>query len=280
MPTDIHLQAVDLALAAKRWGDGRGEPVLALHGWLDNCASFDFLAPLLPDYDVVALDLPGHGHSAHLPDSCQYNFLDYVKFIIAAADDLGWEQFHLLGHSLGGALASVVASAFPERVKSATFIDSIGPVTETVALASARLSKAVNKVLHRSNKAKKCYPDIELAIKNRQRSGGLNYESAKVLVERGIKAVDGGYQWRFDDKLLLPSNTYMTEEQVHAILRDIVVPVLLIQASDGILHDNIHVQHRMTLIDNLSHVIVEGHHHVHMEAPQSLAIELTQFIQF
>ncbi len=48
--------------------------VLALHGWLDNAASFVPLAAQLADIDLVAPDLPGHGHSAHLPAGADYSF--------------------------------------------------------------------------------------------------------------------------------------------------------------------------------------------------------------
>ena len=41
-------------LAGKRWRCDGGVPILALHGWLDNCASFDFLAPQLKGVDLVA----------------------------------------------------------------------------------------------------------------------------------------------------------------------------------------------------------------------------------
>src|SRR5690606_31937171 len=55
-----------------RWGEPGMPRVLALHGWLDNAASFVPLAPLLPGLDLVAPDLPGHGRSTHLPPGTDY----------------------------------------------------------------------------------------------------------------------------------------------------------------------------------------------------------------
>ena len=52
-----------LALKGLAWGDPADAPVLALHGWLDNAASFALLAPQLSGHYVVALDLTGHGQS-------------------------------------------------------------------------------------------------------------------------------------------------------------------------------------------------------------------------
>ena len=66
---DIELQLPHIRIAAREWGDPEGEPVLAIHGWLDNAASFDTLAPLLAELHLVALDLPGHGRSQHRPRS-------------------------------------------------------------------------------------------------------------------------------------------------------------------------------------------------------------------
>ena len=52
-------------IAAREWGAADGIPVLAVHGWLDNASSFQFLAPLLPQAHIVAVDLPGCGLSSH-----------------------------------------------------------------------------------------------------------------------------------------------------------------------------------------------------------------------
>ncbi len=65
---ELSLELPHLRLAAQAWGDPQLPRLLALHGWLDNAASFDRLAPLLcGHFHIVAIDLPGHGRSGHRP---------------------------------------------------------------------------------------------------------------------------------------------------------------------------------------------------------------------
>ena len=111
-------------LAALRYGTRGGTRVLALHGWLDNAMSFAPLAAQLPELDLVALDLPGHGHSAHRPPRTWYHYIDYLDDALLALDALGWDRCVLLGHSLGGAVASVLAAARPERVEGLLLIEA------------------------------------------------------------------------------------------------------------------------------------------------------------
>ena len=62
---EIRLPGGRGGLAALRGGDPQGPKLLALHGWLDNAASFAPMAAHLAAFDLVALDLPGHGASSH-----------------------------------------------------------------------------------------------------------------------------------------------------------------------------------------------------------------------
>ncbi|MEM8768285.1 MAG: alpha/beta hydrolase, partial [Pseudomonadota bacterium] len=72
-------------ITAKRWGDPAGEPTLALHGWLDNAATFDRLAPLLPELNLVALDFAGHGLSDHRPPGVHYHSFTDIQDVMAVA---------------------------------------------------------------------------------------------------------------------------------------------------------------------------------------------------
>ena len=58
---EIRVQVNGMELAAKQWGDPELPAIIALHGWLDNAASYDRLAPALKNHRVIALDFAGHG---------------------------------------------------------------------------------------------------------------------------------------------------------------------------------------------------------------------------
>ncbi|MEO0812696.1 MAG: alpha/beta fold hydrolase, partial [Myxococcota bacterium] len=118
MAEEIRVEIPGLSLAAVAYGPTDGRPVLALHGWLDNAASFAPMAPMLEGCRVVCLDSAGHGRSEHRADHAGYHFIDWIPDVVAAADALGWERFVLMGHSMGAATASLTAGTYPDRVEA------------------------------------------------------------------------------------------------------------------------------------------------------------------
>jgi pimeloyl-ACP methyl ester carboxylesterase len=115
---ELKVSTPGLELAALSWGEPDAPPLVMLHGWLDNAASFALLAPHLAErFHVIALDLPGHGSSQHFPENMIYQHVDYARTVLAAVDALALPRFHLLGHSLGAGVATMVAIAAPERIR-------------------------------------------------------------------------------------------------------------------------------------------------------------------
>jgi pyruvate dehydrogenase E2 component (dihydrolipoamide acetyltransferase) len=101
-------------------------PVLFLHGFggdLDNWLfNLDPVAAVAP---VIALDLPGHGQSdARLPGSA--TLADLAGFVLHFLDRIGVERVHIVGHSMGGAIAAQMALAAPRRVASLVLIATAG----------------------------------------------------------------------------------------------------------------------------------------------------------
>ncbi len=224
MTEELTLELPGLRLAAQAWGPAGGRPVLALHGWLDNAASFAPLAPLLAGLRVVALDLAGHGRSDRRPSGCRYHFVDNLYDVLAAADVLGWPRFALLGHSLGAAVACMVAASVPERIERLALIEGLGPLTEPAGALSERLRQAVLAEQRLAGKSLPVYADIEAAARARQRATGLENQAALLLAARGTRPVAGGVTWRSDPRLTLPSPFYLSENQVQGLLASIRTP--------------------------------------------------------
>ena len=92
-PREICIDLPHIRLAGQRWGEGE-HIVLALHGWLDNAASFAPLAPYLIDDNtsLIALEFAGHGRSAHRPLGAGYHFTDHMRDAMFAADTVDQQQ--------------------------------------------------------------------------------------------------------------------------------------------------------------------------------------------
>jgi pyruvate dehydrogenase E2 component (dihydrolipoamide acetyltransferase) len=106
-------------------GEGDGIPVVLVHGFGADLNTWMFTQPALAaGRRVVALDLPGHGGSAkEVGGGDAEGLTDAVERAFGA---LGIEQVHLVGHSMGGAIAALAALRQPERVASLTLIASAG----------------------------------------------------------------------------------------------------------------------------------------------------------
>ena len=103
--------------------------------------------------------------------------------------------------------------------------------------------------------------------------------SVNRLVERGLRKTETGYCWRSDQRLMLRSRIYLCEDQVCAFLRDITSPVLLIEAEHG--RENRWrelVRRRLPEIPRLQRRILPGEHHLHLDNPKPVAMEIQAFM--
>ncbi len=106
-------------------GEGDGMPVLLVHGFGGDLNTWMFTQPALAEgRRVVALDLPGHGGSSKEIGSGDRESL--TNAVEGALDALGVGQAHLVGHSMGGAIAALLALRRLDRVSSLTLIASAG----------------------------------------------------------------------------------------------------------------------------------------------------------
>jgi pimeloyl-ACP methyl ester carboxylesterase len=128
--TDTHLMVggrrVRVLRAAGRHR-GEGEPQLLVHGLGASSVTWvEVMEGLAEHGPVVAVDLPGFGHTAAVDDDT-FTVPAYVSFVLEVADALGWEQFSLHGNSMGGLIAALVASRRPERVRRLVLVSPALP---------------------------------------------------------------------------------------------------------------------------------------------------------
>lgn len=191
---EVRLNLGHIELAARLFGPEDGQPVIALHGWLDNANSFARLAPRLTGLRIVALDLAGHGHSGHRPAGSSYALADYVFDVLQVAEQLGWQRFALLGHSLGAIISVLLAGSLPERVTRLALIDGLIPLTGDADSAAERMGAALQAQLRLAGKQKPVYADQERAIQARMNGVvAVSREAAELLAQRGLMPVPGGY---------------------------------------------------------------------------------------
>ncbi len=265
-------------IAGLRNGREGAPRVLALHGWLDNAASFVPLAPYLDDVDLVAIDLPGHGRSAHLQPGADYSFAYALHSVLNAADALGWDRFALLGHSMGAGIASLVAAGCPQRIERGVFIEALGALAEVPERTVERMREAVAATRALPGKKLRVFPDVAPAIQARMKANALSEPVARLLVERGVTAVDGGYVWSSDPRLTLPTMTRMTEPQIRNLVAGIECPAKAIFADPAqpYLPDALR-RERVALMPHGELVVLSGGHHLHMEQPQDVAAAIGDF---
>lgn len=293
---ECEFQLDAITLRGRRWGTEGGKAVMALHGWLDNCASFDFLAPLISDtgaggYDIVALDLAGHGLSDHRAGLSAYNIWQDIIEILQVAEQLGWTEFALIGHSRGGMVATLFAATYPEKVTHLAAIEGFTPSSASEEEAPGQLRMALDSIRNLSRKPFNVHPSFDAAVKARERGlVPLVHPDALVLARRGVKQNEQGFYWCNDQKLLAPSEFKLTPGQVKAFINRLCNgrpeaasqrPVaLLVVSSRGITDLYPEMLEWIKQYPQIRVQPLEGDHHLHMSAgAQAVSRLITDYFQ-
>ena len=128
--TERQIAVGDIHLSIAEAGAGQS-PLLLIHGftgakedftpWLDGLAA--------SGWHAVAPDLRGHGASSKPAQETDYSFEIMADDMLSLADALGWERYVVLGHSMGGMVAQVMACEAPARLDGLILMDTThGPL--------------------------------------------------------------------------------------------------------------------------------------------------------
>lgn len=258
--------------------DQQGKPLLiALHGWLDNGASFLPLAPHLAEFHLICVDLPGHGHSDH--KSTPYVFVDWLDDLYQLSQAAGWSRFMLLGHSLGALIASAYAGVFPEQVARLVMLEGLGPLSQPDEAVPAQLRKAILNRSRTRERASNGFASLDEAVAARCKVADITPSAARLICERQLMARDGRWHWRSDPRLRDLSPLRMSEGQAQALIRAIACPVLFIRGEQGFATLLEQWQLRAGAFGQIEMAVVAGNHHFHMENSAQTAVYIEKFCQ-
>ncbi|WP_191603355.1 alpha/beta hydrolase [Marinomonas algicola] len=283
MPNEIQFSLKHTKLSGLQWRKKNSDDVcvVALHGWLDNAASFSELAPKIENLSVTALDLAGHGYSDHRPDGAFYHLWDYALDVIEYLHTQK-QSVWLVGHSMGGSVAMLVAALAPEKVRGLIVLDNMGPITEESHTRVATMQRAIQRMSKfKKDNGTRYQTKEDMILARMDGFTKLGYFASSKLIERGALKHNDQWVWRHDGKLGFPSPYRMDEESVYSFIDKIVCPTLILIANDGIYKDKPEiVSSRSNCFSWVKLKWLDGGHHFHLEPDTSNAVaaEIKHFI--
>ncbi len=286
-PQDHTLRINDLDLHALTWDGGGSTTVILLHGYLDLAWSWIYTATALcrgrSDLHVVAVDWRGHGSSPRAAPGHFYHFVDYVRDLDAVVTAVGRDRVFIVGHSMGGGVASLWLGARPGRARRAVLIEAGGPrpggpedfvsrvgdwIAQTTPFDPTTLDKPMRDLQH-----------VEARL--RRNDPLLSAERAQFLATKAaVRGVDGLWRWRYDPLNRVRSPTPTLPGVFEAFWGRVHIPIVWIEGEVSVLRTMTEAE-RLSSFPNLTRrVLPDAGHMVQHHQPEALADVVLGMIDF
>ncbi len=258
-----------------RWGAVESEPVVLLHGLMNNARYWEHIAErMAAGYAVYAPDLRGHGESEHAPGS--YLVWAFAMDLRGFVEEMDFEAFDLVAHSIGSRVAMAYARDHSHRLKHLVLADMGPQMADTGARGIRRTTGESQKAPGFPTEAEaleyyaKLYPGRGKEFLERQMAAGLQLDEGS-----------GNLVFRFDPAIhqatgrgAIAEIPYLWESLEH-----ITCPTLVIRAGkSSILSREIAEEMVRRLPDGRFVEIPEAGHQVPLHQPDTFASTVMEFI--
>jgi len=273
--TVLPVRGIDYCI--NEWGDESAPLIIYLHGWADTGSTFQFVVDAFASsWRVIAPDWRGFGRTAHSGEA--YWFPDYLadlhELVKHYSADL---PVNLVGHSMGGNVASLYAGVMPERVSKIVNIEGFG-------LADSDPNNAPNRyrdwlVANEAEVKFTSYADFHnLARKIRKRNPALDDVRAEFVAREWAAEFDGAIQLRADPHHKLPNAVLYRRQEAEACWRKVSASVLLLRGGRSPFAGELDDIRKLPFPNSEICTIEDAGHMLHFETPERLAEQIEAFL--
>jgi pimeloyl-ACP methyl ester carboxylesterase len=154
----------------------------------------------------------------------------------------------------------------PERVQLVAMVDAIVPPPLAAEKAPEQLAQSIRDVARKQGKSGRVFDNIDAAVMARKKGFHVMSDAAsRLIVERGVKPVAGGYAWSSDPRLMAASAFKLSEDHIKAFISAVSAPVELFIADSGLPGMLEQQKHVLEWFPQLRLHELEGGHFMHME---------------
>lgn len=282
-PRSEYLDIRGLRHHLRHWGDNGAPLLVALHGWMDSSASFQFVADRLAGaFHVVAPDWRGFGRT-QWGGADSYEVGEYLGDLDALCRHLApTGPILLMGHSMGGNMAMLYAGVRPERVAALVNLEGLGLPAVKAEAVPGRLRQWLDQI---AGGARLSDYDSQEAYARRllQANPRLGAAQAAFLARENGCAQGERWRLRADPAHKIVNRVAYRLEEVLACWREIIAPVLWVEAACSASRARMLAEpgyeDRLACVASLQRVVVEdAGHMMHHDRPAEVAQLVADFL--
>jgi pimeloyl-ACP methyl ester carboxylesterase len=284
-PVSHHVVANGLTHHVLEWSpDAAWATVLLLHGYMDAARTWDLVAPALvgAGYRVLAPDFRGFGDGPRAPAGGYYYFPDYMHDVADLVETLvpGGAELSVVGHSMGGTVATMFSGTFPERVARLAVLEGSGPPDHEHDHAPEQMHRWIESVRSVRVRGERTLPSRDVAL---DRLVANHPRVAREVLVTRLDALahtlpDGRMAWKADLLHSTRSPIPFFADTWKAFAARVTCPVLYVSGGPAGWHPA-DEEARLGAFRNLERVeIPDAGHMMHWSAPDALAKHLLRFL--